>query len=71
MNEINFIFAFFLGFMVCLLLERVLGPMLDDIVKKANKQDPPLPHPCETCPRWEECNGVDDTCPLIKEEDDD
>ena len=68
MNEINFIFAFFLGFMVCLLLERVLGPLLDDFVKKVNKQDPPLPHPCDGCPRWEECNGVDDTCPLLKEE---
>ena len=20
--------------------------------------------PCETCLRWPECNGVDDTCPL-------
>lgn len=20
--------------------------------------------PCETCLRWEECNGVDDGCPL-------
>lgn len=42
MNEINFIFAFFLGFMVCLLLERVVGPLLDDFVKKVNKQDPQM-----------------------------
>ena len=20
-------------------------------------------HPCETCPRWSECNGVDEQCP--------
>lgn len=24
-------------------------------------------HPCDTCLRWAECNGVDrDTCPLVK-----
>lgn len=23
-------------------------------------------HPCETCLRWNECNGVDEQCPLIK-----
>lgn len=69
MNEINFIFAFFLGFMVCLLLERVVEPMLRERREKP-EEDAPF-HPCETCPRWEECNGVDDTCPLIKEEEDD
>ena len=26
-------------------------------------------NPCETCLRWEECNGVDDECPLRKEAD--
>lgn len=26
--------------------------------------------PCDTCPRWYECNGVDrDNCPLWKEDD--
>lgn len=25
--------------------------------------------PCETCLRWYECNGVDDGCPLRKEDD--
>ena len=20
-------------------------------------------HPCQTCVRWEECNGVDESCP--------
>lgn len=25
--------------------------------------------PCESCLRWEECNGVDDECPLRKEAD--
>lgn len=23
--------------------------------------------PCATCVRWEECNGVDDDCPMRKE----
>ena len=24
-------------------------------------------HPCETCLRWPECNGIDrDACPLVK-----
>lgn len=26
-----------------------------------------MDHPCETCLRWPECNGVDaDNCPLCK-----
>lgn len=25
-------------------------------------------HPCETCLRWPECNGIDrDACPLLKD----
>lgn len=24
-------------------------------------------HPCETCLRWSECNGIDKQCPLIKQ----
>lgn len=24
-------------------------------------------HPCETCVRWSECNGVDDDCPRRKD----
>ena len=23
-------------------------------------------HPCASCPRWDECNGVDEDCPLRK-----
>lgn len=27
-----------------------------------------MDHPCETCLRWPECNGVDaDNCPLCKD----
>ena len=27
-----------------------------------------MSHPCETCLRWSECNGVDiDNCPLCKD----
>ena len=26
-------------------------------------------HPCETCLRWPECNGVDESCPLLEEVD--
>lgn len=25
--------------------------------------------PCETCVRWDECNGVDENCPLRKDAD--
>ena len=25
-------------------------------------------HPCETCPRWSECNGVDEQCPWRKKD---
>ena len=25
-------------------------------------------HPCETCPRWSECYGVDEQCPWRKKD---
>lgn len=27
---------------------------------------PEKEHPCDTYLRWWECNGVDDTCPLLE-----
>lgn len=66
MNDLNIIFALFLGFMVCFLLERVVWPLLRDHQEKVEEDAPT--HPCEVCPHWEECNCVDDNCPLIKED---
>lgn len=71
MNEINVLFSFFLGFIVSLLLERVIRPLIVDCIQKKGKKTEDsvlLSSPCETCLRWDECNGEDDTCPLIKEE---
>ena len=29
----------------------------------------PKEDPCETCLRWPECNGVDEECPLRRDND--
>lgn len=41
--------------MVILVCCKVSG----DCSRQREKEEP-----CETCVRWEECNGVDDDCPI-------
>lgn len=36
----------------------------DDIAEEEAERD----NPCGTCLRWFECNGIDDECPLRKEQ---
>lgn len=67
MEEINDLFAMLMGFMFGILLEGIVDQWIrKNVGKKKRKKD--KEHPCATCLRWEECNGTDEECPMIREE---
>lgn len=41
----------------------ILVPALVSLIPSARKDDEVMRDWCEVCPRWAECNGVDDQCP--------
>ena len=41
----------------------ILVPALVSLIPGARKDDEVMRDWCEVCPRWPECNGVDDQCP--------
>ena len=47
---------------VVLVLTLILRLAMNAIKKKLRKKEEDE-HPCGTCVRWCECNGVDDDCP--------
>lgn len=72
MSEVNIVFALLLGVVLGLILSRMVASLIRRPRRsrkhKGSSADSPSAAPCETCLRWDECNGADDTCPLIKEE---
>ena len=67
MEELKYLFALAMGFMLGLLMHGVIAPWIKDI-RKQKTQDEEKEYPCATCLRWEECNGADEECPMIIEE---
>lgn len=71
MSEVNIVFALLLGVMLGLILSRMVASLMRRPRMRRKHEtssaDPPSASPCETCLRWDECNGEDDTCPLLKE----
>ena len=41
----------------------ILVPALASLIPSARKDEEIMRDWCEVCPRWPECNGVDDQCP--------
>lgn len=56
----------FLGMVMLCMLACV--KMSGDISEKERQREQQEEDPCDGCPRWEECNGVDEQCPHMKEE---
>ena len=68
MEELKYLFSFFIGFMFGVMIEEIVVPWIrNNTGKKKRKEE--KEYPCATCLRWEECNGTDDACPLISEEE--
>lgn len=49
--------------LIILLVICILVPALVSLIPSARKDDEVMRDWCEVCPRWPECNGVDDQCP--------
>ena len=49
--------------LIILLVICILVPALVSLMPSARKDDEVMRDWCEVCPRWSECNGVDEECP--------
>lgn len=49
--------------LIIMLVISILVPALVSLIPSARKDEEIMRDWCEVCPRWPECNGVDDQCP--------
>lgn len=52
--------------MFAVLAAIMLIPALVSLIPGARAEDEVMRDWCEVCPRWSECNGVDEECPWRK-----
>ena len=50
-------------FLIAVLAAMPLIPALVSLIPGAGNEDEVMRNWCEVCPRWSECNGVDEECP--------
>lgn len=52
--------------MFAVLAAIILIPALVSLIPGARDEEEAMRNWCEVCPRWSECNGVDEECPWRK-----
>ena len=60
----NELMKVFVTVLVLILLALILASLVSMRISSIRSMEREKKDPCETCLRWEECNGVDEDCPL-------